>query len=57
MSCDAKALNLQQILELGSHQTAWAIPHRYRGVMAVPAREKLRERGPVPPAGGRGLPA
>lgn len=35
------ALNLQRVLGLGSYQTAWAMLHRYRGVMIVPEREKL----------------
>ena len=35
------ALNLQRVLGLGSYQTAWAMLHRYRDVMVVPARDKL----------------
>lgn len=35
------ALNLQRVLGLGSYQTAWAMLHRYRDVMVVPARDQL----------------
>lgn len=35
------ALNLKRVLGLGSYQTAWAMLHRYRDVMVVPARDKL----------------
>ena len=35
------ALNLHRVLGLGSYQTSWAMLHRYRDVMVVPAREKL----------------
>jgi len=35
------ALNLHRVLALGSYQTSWAMLHRYRDVMVVPARQKL----------------
>ena len=35
------ALNLHRVLGLGSYQRSWAMLHRYRDVMVVPAREKL----------------
>ena len=35
------ALNLHRVLGLGGYQTSWAMLHRYRDVMVVPAREKL----------------
>src|SRR5680860_551682 len=35
------ALNLHRVLGLGSYQTSWAMLHRYRDVMVVPARDKL----------------
>lgn len=35
------ALNLKRVLGLGSYQTTWAMLHRYRDVMVVPARDKL----------------
>ncbi|WP_104081436.1 hypothetical protein [Cryobacterium sp. Y11] len=38
---DTSALNLHRVLGLGSSQTSWAMLHRYRDVMVVPAREKL----------------
>lgn len=57
------ALNLQRVLGLGSYQTAWAMLHRYRDVMVVPARDKLSGDvevdetfigGPKPGKRGRG---
>ena len=34
-------MRLNPLLGLGSYQTSWAMLHRYRDVMVVPAREKL----------------
>ena len=35
------ALSLQQTLEIGSYQTAWAMLHRLRAVLERPGRERL----------------
>ena len=35
------ALGLQQALEFGSYQTAWAMLHRLRSVLVVPGRDRL----------------
>ena len=35
------ALSLQRSLEIGSHQTAWAMLHRLRSVLVRPGRERL----------------
>ena len=35
------ALSLQRSLEIGSHQTAWAVLHRLRSVLVRPGRERL----------------
>ena len=37
------ALSLQRTLEIGSHQTAWAMLHRLRSVLVRPGRELLSE--------------
>src|SRR5665811_1242356 len=36
------ATGLRREMELGSVQTAWAMLHRYRSVMAGPGRDRLR---------------
>lgn len=35
------ALSLQRALEIGSHQTAWAMLHRLRSVLVRPGRDRL----------------
>jgi len=35
------ALSLQKALEIGSHQTAWAMLHRLRSVLVRPGRDRL----------------
>ena len=35
------ALALKRALEIGSNQTAWALPHRLRSVLVRPGRERL----------------
>ena len=40
----ASALNIQQILGLGSYSTAWAWMHKLRRAMVRPGREQLRGR-------------
>ena len=40
----ASALNVQQILGLGSYSTAWAWMHKLRRAMVRPGREQLRGR-------------
>lgn len=57
------ATQLQREMELGSYQTAWAMLHRYRSVMVLPGRDRLRGEvevdesylgGPEPGIPGRG---
>jgi len=57
------ATQLRREMELGSYQTAWAMLHRYRTVMAGPGRDRLRGDvevdesflgGPEPGVPGRG---
>src|SRR5665811_1532568 len=57
------ATGLRREMELGSVQTAWAMLHRYRSVMAGPGRDRLRGDvevdqsflgGPEPGVPGRG---
>jgi len=38
------AMNLKQVLEIGSYQTAWAMLHRLRSVLVRPGRERLAGR-------------
>jgi transposase-like protein len=47
---------LQQAMELGSYQTAWAMLHRFRSVMVRPDRQRLSDRVEVDEAfiGGQG---
>ncbi|MGH3448452.1 MAG: IS1595 family transposase [Nocardioidaceae bacterium] len=57
------AAQLQQEMQLGSYQTAWAMLHRYRTVMVRPGRDRLSGEvevdesflgGPEPGVPGRG---
>jgi len=59
------ATQVRREMELGSYQTAWAMLHRYGGVMVRPGRERLRVEvevevdecflgGPEPGVPGRG---
>ena len=36
------ALGLQQLLGLGSYQTAWTMLHKLRTAMVLPGRDRLR---------------
>jgi transposase-like protein len=57
------ATQVRREMELGSYQTAWAMLHRYRTVMVLPGRDRLRGEvevdecflgGPEPGVPGRG---
>jgi len=38
------AMNVKQVLEIGSYQTAWAMLHRLRSVLVRPGRDRLTGR-------------
>ncbi len=59
----SSALGLRRVLGIGSHQTAWAMLHRFRTTMIRPGRDRLSGQvevdetylgGPEPGRGGRG---
>ena len=38
------AQNLQRVTDLGSYQTAWTMPHKFRTVMTSSGRSRLSGR-------------